>query len=168
MLKEGAVNAETQKELSSFWYSFEFTVEKIKSETATIKYVFTNSTVEEFNLTQGDIISALDDSPFPNPSIIVNVHHFISTLPDSTYPVTFKVDINDIVLSKDKVLSLGDVSGDNRITMLDVVTLQKSIANLIKLSNNKATAADVNRDKKQTMEDVVLIQKYIVNLIDNF
>ncbi|MDD5923420.1 MAG: lectin-like protein [Clostridia bacterium] len=63
---------------------------------------------------------------------------------------------------------VGDVDGDGEITMLDVVMLQKAIANLIEFTLNQAVLADVNADTKTTMEDVVLIQKYIAKLITSF
>lgn len=63
---------------------------------------------------------------------------------------------------------IGDINGDSKITMEDVVMLQKAIAKLVELSDNEKLAADVNYDGKTTMEDVVLIQKYIAKLINSF
>ncbi|MDD5923408.1 MAG: Ig-like domain-containing protein [Clostridia bacterium] len=62
----------------------------------------------------------------------------------------------------------GDVNGDEKITMEDVVLIQKEIAKLVELKDNEKLAADVNFDEKITMEDVVLIQKYIAKLISSF
>lgn len=62
----------------------------------------------------------------------------------------------------------GDVNGDEKITMEDVVIIQKGIAKLVDLKDNEKLASDVNFDEKTTMEDVVLIQKYIAKLINSF
>lgn len=63
---------------------------------------------------------------------------------------------------------LGDVTGDGKVQMDDVVEIQKAIAKLITFSEDEIVSADVNFDGKNTMEDVVTIQKYIAKLITSF
>ncbi len=62
----------------------------------------------------------------------------------------------------------GDINNDNNITLLDVTTLQKRIADLIKFDETTEKSADVNGDGLVNLEDVVEIQKYIAKLIKQF
>ncbi len=52
--------------------------------------------------------------------------------------------------------------------MLDVVMLQKHIANLTVLTPEQIRLADVYRDTEITMLDVTTIQKYIARIIEKF
>lgn len=62
----------------------------------------------------------------------------------------------------------GDIDKDEAVTMLDVVSLQKHIAQLTTLDENSAKAGDVDGKNSITMEDVVLLQKHIAKLIKEF
>ena len=53
------------------------------------------------------------------------------------------------------IVVTGDVSGDGRITITDVVKLQSSVAGASKLSGAYAKAGDINGDGKVTITDVV-------------
>ena len=53
------------------------------------------------------------------------------------------------------IVVTGDVSGDGRITITDVVKLQGSVAGASKLSGAYAKAGDINGDGKVTITDVV-------------
>lgn len=74
----------------------------------------------------------------------------------------------DTSTDTEKDAVIGDVDGDGQVTMIDVVKLQKAVAQLVELNEDEIAAADVNNDEKLNMEDVVLIQKYIAKLIDSF
>ncbi len=63
---------------------------------------------------------------------------------------------------------LGDVDLNGFVNMLDVVELQRAVANLVMLNDIQCINADVNLDKAQNMQDVVLIQKFIAKLITAF
>ena len=63
---------------------------------------------------------------------------------------------------------LGDVNGDGKATMEDVVLLQKYIAKLVELIPEQLKLADVNGDGDVNMLDVTTIQKYIAKLIPEF
>ena len=83
-------------------------------------------------------------------------------------------DLTEIVVSMEFVCSknadttFGDVTGDFKVTMEDVVMLQKYIADLIIFSDKQKAAADVTHDDDITMLDVTSIQKFIAELIDKF
>lgn len=53
------------------------------------------------------------------------------------------------------IVVTGDVSGDGKITITDVVKLQKSVVGSASLSGAYAKAADINGDGKVTITDVV-------------
>lgn len=73
-------------------------------------------------------------------------------------------------------VKLGDINGDTRIDLKDVLLLQKHIAILLTLDEFQLEAANVNGDFRETdplqavidMEDVLLIQKHIAKIIDKF
>ena len=67
-----------------------------------------------------------------------------------------------------KVLQLGDVDKDGRVSMSDVLLVQRHIAAIIKLDSRQVLAADVDRNGVVDMADVLLIQKYIAKLITEF
>lgn len=71
-----------------------------------------------------------------------------------------------IVVSTDKLL--GDVDNDKKVTMVDVVMLQRYIASLTVLTSEQIRLADVYRDTEITMLDVTTIQKYIARIIEKF
>ncbi|MDD5923393.1 MAG: leucine-rich repeat protein [Clostridia bacterium] len=62
----------------------------------------------------------------------------------------------------------GDINGDGKVTMEDVVILQKHIAKLVSFTDEQKLLADVDHDGKITMVDVTTMQKYIAKLITNF
>ncbi len=53
------------------------------------------------------------------------------------------------------IVVTGDVSGDGKITITDVVKLQKAVVGSSSLSGAYAKAADINGDGKVTITDVV-------------
>lgn len=85
--------------------------------------------------------------------------------------ISGNVDMNycyneDLFASKKEVLE-GDVNLDGKVNLQDVVTTQKVIAGLEKLTNkDQIDAADVNNDGKISVQDVVEQQKIIANIKD--
>lgn len=87
-----------------------------------------------------------------------------------TETVTDTESDTEIVTDTDTntLLILGDVSGDNEVTMEDVVSVQKILAKLITyedLGESAELCADVNTDGKVDLVDVTIIQRYIAKLI---
>ncbi|MCR5635989.1 MAG: dockerin type I repeat-containing protein [Clostridiales bacterium] len=64
--------------------------------------------------------------------------------------------------------TMGDVNGDGKVTMEDVVILQKYIAKLIDLTPEQFKLGDVDKNGEITMLDVTTMQKFIAKLIDKF
>ena len=65
--------------------------------------------------------------------------------------------------------AIGDVDGNGKCDMLDVVATQRYIAKLKDFDENQLKFADVDKEfGKVDMVDVVCMQKYIAKLIDMF
>ena len=62
----------------------------------------------------------------------------------------------------------GDPNGDGKVTMEDVVLLQKYIAKLVEFTPEQLKLADVDHSGEITMLDVTTMQKFIAKLIDKF
>lgn len=60
--------------------------------------------------------------------------------------------------------SAGDVNGDGKINVLDVLKIQRHILGLETLSGSAATAGDVNGNGKLDVLDVLLLQKKILGI----
>lgn len=56
----------------------------------------------------------------------------------------------------------GDVSGDGKISILDLLQVQKHLLKYTTLTNNYKVAADANYDGNVTILDLLLIQKHIL------
>jgi hypothetical protein len=63
---------------------------------------------------------------------------------------------------------LGDVNGDENVSVLDATLIQKYLVGSQTLTDEQKKAADVNFDGNISVVDSTLIQKYVVNLIDSF
>lgn len=63
---------------------------------------------------------------------------------------------------------LGDVSGDNQVTVIDVIPLLRSIVGLQELTEEERTAADVDRSGAANIVDAVLILRFAAGLITEF
>lgn len=72
---------------------------------------------------------------------------------------------NTVMVTVDEVgeTILGDVSGDNKITMVDVTQMRQYLTNQTKYPLKVADAADVNVDGKITMVDVTRLRQYLTN-----
>jgi hypothetical protein len=65
-------------------------------------------------------------------------------------------------------LMLGDINGDNAITMLDALKAAQAAAKSITLTAEQVNAADVNRDGSVTMLDALKIAQYASKIITSF
>ena len=61
------------------------------------------------------------------------------------------------------VVIYGDINGDGKISVVDLVMMQKQILGTSQLSGAYAAAADISRDGKVSVKDLVLLQKHIIN-----
>ncbi|HEY3282060.1 MAG TPA: dockerin type I repeat-containing protein, partial [Armatimonadota bacterium] len=59
----------------------------------------------------------------------------------------------------------GDVNGDGKVSVGDVVLALRAVAGLAQLSAQQSVAADVNGDGKLSVGDVVLLLRVVARLI---
>lgn len=60
----------------------------------------------------------------------------------------------------------GDVNGDGKVSMMDLLVLRKYIAGITELTETQMKAADVNNDGKVSMMDVLWLRQYLSGLRD--
>ncbi|MEE0956452.1 MAG: dockerin type I repeat-containing protein [Ruminococcus sp.] len=60
-------------------------------------------------------------------------------------------------------VKLGDVNGDNEVTICDVTEIQRFIAGLQTIEGVYLHAADVNHDDDVTIADATAIQMYLAH-----
>lgn len=65
-------------------------------------------------------------------------------------------------------LVYGDINGDGKIDVRDVVLVMRHVLNIEELNDNKSNAADVNGDGVVDVNDAVKIMQYALGLIDDF
>lgn len=73
---------------------------------------------------------------------------------------TVKIDNNEY-----KIIKIGDVNGDGRVTAKDATQILKNVVNLVEFNNEQNIAADVNHDGRSTAKDATLVLKHVVQLI---
>lgn len=61
----------------------------------------------------------------------------------------------------------GDVNGDSKISITDLVQLQNYVTNPVEFPLNNPSAADVNLDGIVNQQDVDILQRYLVKLISS-
>ncbi|HEY3285308.1 MAG TPA: dockerin type I repeat-containing protein, partial [Armatimonadota bacterium] len=74
----------------------------------------------------------------------------------------------DTVTPPPPTVNLGDVTGDGKFNISDVVMALRGVAGLVNLTADQQKAADVNADKKFNITDVVLMLRKLAGLIDKF
>lgn len=72
---------------------------------------------------------------------------------------------NGKISSEYNVVIYGDVNGDGKVTIVDLLRVQKIILNSINLSEPYVKAADTNKDGKVTIVDLLRVQKHILGSI---
>ena len=73
------------------------------------------------------------------------------------------VHANGTLVKQYDVVIYGDINGDGKISVVDLVMMQKQILGTSQLSGAYAAAADISRDGKVSVKDLVLLQKHIIN-----
>ena len=76
-------------------------------------------------------------------------------------------DSDDKNTDSDKVV-YGDVTGDGKVTMEDVTSIQRVVAKLSTFKPSQKEKADVTDDGKVNMEDITYIQRYVAKLVTKF
>lgn len=62
----------------------------------------------------------------------------------------------------------GDANGDGRVTVSDVTCVQRHVAEIEKISEEKLKAACVGGDGMLTVKDATLIRQYLAEIINHF
>ena len=57
--------------------------------------------------------------------------------------------------------AIGDMTGDGKVNVRDVTAMQRHLAGLEGLTDDRLALADVNTDGKVTIDDVTLLQRYL-------
>ena len=101
------------------------------------------------------------------------------TVTAGSYPISVSYSAENMVTSLDEgdefdaefeggisgATVVGDVNGDNDVTLADVILIAKYKAGLYAISElSKLNAADVNRDGSVTLADVVFLARFIIGL----
>ena len=66
---------------------------------------------------------------------------------------------NGTLVKQYDVVIYGDINGDGKISVVDLVMMQKQILGTSQLSGAYAAAADISRDGKVSVKDLVNLQK---------
>lgn len=105
-----------------------------------------------------------------------NVTNLINNIKNQSGSVTYmnsswniktsgNVSTGDIITVDDKTYQIviyGDISGDGKSGIKDLLLIQKSLLGSTNLTGANKTAADVSKDGKVTIKDLLLIQKYLL------
>lgn len=83
---------------------------------------------------------------------------------DHTTYVTYKVTVTKEDPQEDLYL-IGDVNGDEKISLKDVLTIQKYAAYMVEFTDVEEFVADVDKSGDVTLQDALLIQKWIIKLV---
>ncbi|HEY3284688.1 MAG TPA: dockerin type I repeat-containing protein, partial [Armatimonadota bacterium] len=65
-------------------------------------------------------------------------------------------------------VNFGDLNGDGKVSITDVVTALRGVAGLVTLTDAQKLAADVNGDGKFNISDVVMMLRFVAGLITKF
>lgn len=125
----------------------------IKDETDknVLDYTFYDDT------TQGYIVDVFDKA-----SIFYGVNFYYNKI----YP-EYSYVIGEHTKKPEEIL-YGDVDLNNAVEIIDATMIQKSLVNIVTLSEKQEKAAKVDGDTKVNIIDASLIQKKIANIIDVF
>ena len=94
---------------------------------------------------------------------VINVVYFYTggDVPISTEPTTEPPVSTEPTTEDPNAVLIGDVTGDNEITIADATLIQKHLAELETLTGDALKAADSNGNGRVTIKDVTMVQKYV-------
>lgn len=72
--------------------------------------------------------------------------------------------VNGAVVKQYEIVIYGDINGDGKISVVDLVKMQKHIIGSDPLSGAALEAANTSKDGGVTVKDLVILQKHIVNV----
>lgn len=74
------------------------------------------------------------------------------------------VYVNQTAVKQYETVIYGDINGDGKISVVDIVMMQKHILGTSRLSGAAAEAADTSKDGQVTIKDLVILQKHILHV----
>ena len=142
------------------------------NDTTTIQNVLSNTSfvINNNYLTKvknSTTVKSLKDLLIKNGTKVVTISDSSNNIlsDNSIVATNHKITIQTAIESKDFIISVnGDTSGDGKITILDLLQIQKHIKNLSKLNNAALIAGDTSGDSKITILDLLQVQKHIKNI----
>lgn len=91
-----------------------------------------------------------------------------TTAPATAAPTTVAPTTTEQPTTESDEYTVGDVNGDNEVTVVDATLIQKNIAKLNTFTDKQQLAGDVSGDSKISIVDATLIQKYVAKYITSF
>lgn len=74
------------------------------------------------------------------------------------------IDYISELIGVECVGKIGDVDGDNSVTVLDATEIQRHLAELVTIESNRLNVADVNQDEDVNIVDATVIQRKLAKL----
>lgn len=68
---------------------------------------------------------------------------------------------------EEPTIMLGDTDGDGKVTIKDATTIQKHVAGITTISDEKFACADTDKDGKISVKDATRIQKFLAGIISS-
>lgn len=100
---------------------------------------------------------------------------------DSAFQLAYNYAVQDKILQKDidsaivalyqaveDLVLLGDVNGDETVSVADVLEVQKSLACMITLNETQTEASDVDASGTVDVADAINMQKYLAGMLGHF
>jgi hypothetical protein len=87
-----------------------------------------------------------------------------TTSKTTTTTTTTKLTTTTAPIVKGKI---GDINLDNKISLLDIITLNKSITGSVSLNPEQTANADCNGNGSVSADDLISLMKYIVQKVDS-
>ena len=118
-----------------------------------ITLVYDNGATGTIDITS-EMLTAYDVTSGENQNI---------TLTYGGLSVSFVAKITTI--PKNEKMLLGDIDGDGSVTIMDATMIQRHIAQLATITDNRIVVADTDKDGNITIMDATVIQRFIAQLI---
>lgn len=76
-------------------------------------------------------------------------------------------DIVEFSVINKPLIMIGDTDGDGKVTIKDATTIQKHVAGITAISDEKFACADTDKDGKISVKDATRIQKFLAGIISS-
>ena len=154
--------------------TYKLTIIKVK-DTTTVNDIISKLSVKTndtlmFNISSGTLVSTLIQSiNKQNSNAIVNIYESSGSASSSSDLIKTNQKIKITVPSGESrtytLIVTGDTSGDGKVTILDLLQLQKHLLGSSVLNSVQLKSADTNLDGTTNILDLLRIQKHILGSI---